>query len=134
VRIFHKKWRQNLEKSQDYPEGKSGQVNPYTLRRGQVPLEFFKKLRNAQEKRKYIKKYSEFLPRETRRSRDFLAEECEYEIHVRDPKNSLSDLKEHEYSIASELNNIKRANVRKRMEELLRYVRSEIRERERKNW
>jgi hypothetical protein len=136
MRIFHKKWREKLDtyaKNEWKQERKPGKVNPFALRRGQVPLEFFKKPRNAQEKRKYIKKYGKFLPWEKdKRMRSINPlDNIDDELLLRDYVQyygvvTLDDLKKNASFIKGNLDIIKRPNVRKEMEELLKSIEHEI--------
>jgi len=140
MRIFHKKWRKKLDSyamDEWKQERQPSKVNPFTLRRGQVPLEFFKKPRNTQEKLKYIKKYGKFLPREKAERMqsinplDNIYDETLFREYVQHPGNSLNELKGYESYIESNIGKIKRANIRKEMKELLMWVRGEIDNRER---
>ncbi len=137
MRIFHKKWREKLDSyalDKWKQESQSGKVNPFTLRRGQVPLEFFKKPRNAQEKRKYIKKYGKFLPKEKEKRiqsinplDDIYNELLPYD-YVLDPNLTLEDINNYASYIKNNIDRIKRPNVRKEMEELLREAQNRVEE------
>ena len=141
MRIFHKGWRERLDtyaKDEWKQEKQPGKVNPFFLRTGQIPLEFFKKPRNAQEKRKYIKKYGKFLPREKLKRMESInpLEDIHNELTLSDYVNYpdwaynhedvLENLKNFASYLEGNMHLIKRPSVRKEIQELLKDAKVEV--------